>query len=81
MTNPPRRIVPGQIVPECIAPVQTFRGVTPFSPPAGRGQSSEAAASTPTVLLLSPRLIVPASTIVKRSLWVFRTPKLELLKD
>jgi hypothetical protein len=31
-------------------------------------------------LLLPPRLIVPATTF-KRSLWVFHTPKLELLKD
>jgi hypothetical protein len=32
-------------------------------------------------LLLPRRLIIPASAPVKRSLWVFRTPKLELFKD
>jgi hypothetical protein len=81
MINRPRQIVPGQIVPGWIAPAQTFCGATPFSPSAGCVHSSEADASTPAGLLLPPRLIVPASTTVKRSLWVFRRPKLELLKD
>ena len=86
MTSRPRRIVPGQIVTGqivtgWIAPAQTFRGATPWSPSAGCGRSPEGDASAPASLLLPPRLIVPASTTVKRSLWVFRTPKLELLKD
>ena len=76
MTVRPRRIASG-----LIAPAQTFCGATPFSPSAGCGRSSEGDASTPARLLLPPRLIVPASTTVKRSLWVFRTTKLGLLKD
>jgi hypothetical protein len=77
-----RRIVPRRIAPGLIAPAQTFCGATPFSPSGGSARSSEASdVHAPARLLLPPRLIVPASTTVKRSLWVFRTPKLELLKD
>jgi hypothetical protein len=76
MTDQRRRIVPGRI-----APAQTFCGATPFSPSGGSARSSEASDVQPARLLLPPRLIVPASTTVKRSLWVFRAPKLELLKD
>jgi hypothetical protein len=76
MTDRRRRIVPGRI-----APAQTFCGATPFSPSGGSARSSEASDVQPARLLLPPRLIVPASTTVKRSLWVFRAPKLELLKD
>lgn len=54
---------------------QAFRRATPFWP------RSRSEVPSPPRLLLPPRLIVPASTMVKRSLWVFRTPKLELLKD
>jgi hypothetical protein len=76
MTDRRRRNVPGRI-----APAQTFCGATPFSPSGGSARSSEASDVQPARLLLPPRLIVPASTTVKRSLWVFRAPKLELLKD
>ena len=75
MTSRPRPIAPGGIVP-----AQTFRGATPLSPSADCA-SGGPDASAPARLLLPPRLIVPASTTVKRSLWVFRTSKLELLKD
>jgi hypothetical protein len=60
--------------PRLIEPAQTFRHATPLS----QARSNMPA---PPRLLLPPRLIVPASTTVKKSLWVFRTPKLELLKD
>jgi hypothetical protein len=77
MTNRPRRIVPGWI-----APAQTFCGTTPLSPSEGSARTPEVSdALAPARLLLPPRLIVPASATVKRSLWEFRTAKLELLKD
>jgi hypothetical protein len=77
MTVRPRRIASG-----LIAPAQTFCGATPFSPSGGIARSPEASdVPAPARLLLPPRLIVPASTTVKRSLWVFRTPKLKSLKD
>jgi hypothetical protein len=64
--------------PRLIEPAQMFRRSTP-SPHSGgpHGQGTH----VPARLLLPPRLIVPASSTVKRSLWVFRTPKSELLKD
>jgi hypothetical protein len=68
--------------PRVFAPAQTFGGVTPLSQP-GRGTyaSAEPNASTPSQLLLPPRLIIPPSASVKRSLWAFRTPKLKLPND
>jgi hypothetical protein len=57
-----------------IEPAQTFRRATPLS-------QARSNLPAPPRLLLPPRLIVPASMTVKRSLWVFRTPKLESLKD
>jgi hypothetical protein len=82
MTSRPRQIAPGQIAPGQIAPAQTFCGATPLLPSGGSARSSEGSdVPAPSRLLLPPRLIVPASTTVKRSLWVFRTPKLALLKD
>jgi hypothetical protein len=76
MTNQPRRIFPG-----LIGPAKTLYGATLLSPSADCGCALEGDASAPARLLLPPRLIIPASATVKRSLWVFRTPKLELLKD
>ena len=68
--------------PGLIAPPQTFCDATPFSQFGGSIFSPEGCdAIAPAQLLLPPRLIVPASATVKRSLWVFRTKKLELLKD
>jgi len=58
-----------------------FRRTSPSSH-SGRGPYSAAGPlPAPSRVLLPPRLILPASTTVKRSLWVFRTPKLKLLKD
>jgi hypothetical protein len=62
-------------------PAQTFRKETPFSK--FRSSShllAEPNALTPSLLLL-PRLITFASVTVKRSVWAFPTPKLELSKD
>jgi hypothetical protein len=58
---------------------QKFRNKTPFSK--FRSSSHLLANALMPSLLLLPRLIIPASVTVKRSVWAFRTPKLELPKD
>ena len=65
--------------PRLIEPAQMFRRATPF-PHSGSPHAPDGS-DVPARLLLPPRLIIPASATVKRSLWVFRTPKSELLKD
>lgn len=77
MTVRPRRIV----VPGPTEPAQMFRGATPFSASGASAPVSEESGVLASGLLLPPRLLLPPSTTVRRSLWVFRTPKRELLKD
>jgi hypothetical protein len=63
-------------------PAQTFSRATSLSqPPGGPYAPGGSGVAAPSRLLVPPRLIVPASATVKRSLWAFRAPKLELLKD
>lgn len=61
---------------------QAFSG--PTSPPVpGTGAYLTPSKNRPASAgpLILPRLIIPPSVSVKRSLWVFRAPKLELMKD
>jgi hypothetical protein len=56
-----------------------FHRMTPL-PAFGRGPSAPNGAA-PARLVIPPRLIIPPLASVKRSLWVFRTRKLELPRD
>jgi len=68
--------------PRLFEPVATLRRATPFSLcVAGPVAAGAPEAAAPLRLLLPPRLIVPVSVTVKRSLWLFRAPRLNLLKD
>jgi hypothetical protein len=82
MSVRPIRIVPRRTTPGLSTPAEMFCYATPLSQSGGSALSSEASdLHAPGRLLLPPRLILPPSATVKRSLWVFRTTKLELLKD
>jgi hypothetical protein len=69
MADRPRLVTPG--------PIERAQAFRCAAMPLNTGGSPSAAAR----LVLPPRRIVPASATVKRSLWVFRAPKLELLKN
>jgi hypothetical protein len=63
-------------------PAQTFFCANPLAQSGGSPYASAGPnTSTPSQLLLPPRLIIPPSASVKRSLWAFRAPKLKLPND